>query len=255
MIKSLVLWKGIFANPIEGFKQVAPETKVGFPIMAILLLSIAAGALLIPIVTSQAFVDTQFRLVVKMTESQGNQMGEAQKQGMEQGMKSDTGKIVSALQYSLQYVIAGLIGIFLGALTLFVVGKILKAQIDFGKALRVVVFSYVIIVLGLLIKGGLVLLSDWKSALSNMESIMDMQYVITTDISLGAFFTSATIGKIPLYIISFVTDIFNIGFTLFVAAGLTALCEIKFVKAVIAGVFLSVIPFVIGLVSILAVPA
>jgi hypothetical protein len=252
VMKSLALWKGIFANPIEGFKQITPETKVGLPILLILLMALIAGLILIPIATDPAYSDTQYRLVMKM---QGDRMGETQKAELQKYYASDTNKIVSVFQYPLGFLINGVIGLFLSALVLFIIGKIFKAEIDFGKALRITVFAAAVVWIGMIIKGGIAVLSDWKSALSSAESMLDINGVIMAPVSLAAFFSSAAIGRIPYLILNIVTDVFTIGNTFFVAAGVTSVCNVKFSKALVVSVIGALLGIIVNVVILVVTPA
>jgi hypothetical protein len=133
-----------------------------------------------------------------------------------------------------------------------ILGKIFRGEIDYGKSIRIMIFSSIVIVLGLLIKTGLAVASDWRSALSSTESVYDLNSVFMTNISAAVFFNSSSIGRIPYFIVNYITDVFNLGCAFFVISGLRAICKMTTGKAAASTAILFALPFLITLISMLA---
>ncbi len=251
MFESLLVWKKIMVSPSEGFREVDENTKVFIPIILLLIVALIAVSFVVPITTSKVYIEKSLSLQLTKMKAKGMNISmEQARKGAESGV-TKTITLVSAYAGN---VIVYLITFYLGAFVLWLLVKIFKAgEVSYKLLFRVVVFSAIVTVIGGLINGLIVYFSDWRAAVASATNVSELGDAVKADLSLAAFFDRTTLGKIPFYLLDYVTSIFNILYFVLIYYGLVFAGKVKSEKAVSITVIFGILSSIPGFVSIMFV--
>ncbi len=251
MFKSLLVWKKILTSPSEGFKDVDENTKVFIPIVLVLIIALIAVSFVVPITTSKVYMEKSISLQLAKMKAKGMSVSmEQARKGAESGV-TKTITVISAYAGS---VIMYLVMFYLGAFVLWLLVKIFKGgEVSYKLLFRVVVFSTIVTVIGGVVNGLIVYFSDWRSAVASATSISELGDAIKANLSLAAFFSRATLGKVLFYLVDYVTNIFNILYFVLIYFGLAVAGRVESKKAVGIAIVFGIISAIPGFVSLVFV--
>jgi hypothetical protein len=219
------LWKAIFTKPEEGYKQIAPETRLGLPMLFICVVLIAAGLLLIPVVTSDAYREASVRATL-------NYMDKASLLSDPGARKNAADALSSPLQHSIQLMnaVAGPVVSFFLALVsasgvLWLAGFALKSRIKFGVAMRVFAFTWAVFAWATLLQSVVLLLSDYEGMFARITTLAAFRYALSVPFSLSILFPPGSASPAVVLAVDFVTNLFNIIFYVLLFIGVRVQSE------------------------------
>jgi hypothetical protein len=253
MKNSISLWGQIIPSPIKGFSNVNKETGVALPLIVVLLLVLASSMLLIPILSSDAYTDAMVRAQINSMQEKGTELSTEQIELMSQQFTSGNVKTITLLTSIIGgvfgYVLMLVVSVFL--LKLFTV--IAKEKISLKLLLRILVFVAIISVLQMLIKNFITVFTDYERILSRVQNTSDLQYALSSPVSLAAIFTPGKISTSLYFLIDAITDIFNWLYYGYLFAGLKAAAGLSTSKALKITIISAIVMIAITLAFSLAV--
>ncbi|MBI9105328.1 MAG: hypothetical protein JEZ04_01205 [Spirochaetales bacterium] len=246
-MNSVKLWAQIIPSPIQGFSKVDSTTKIALPLIIILLLSAAASMMLIPIQSSDAYADAIMRVQISNMQEKGTELSTEQIELMEQQLTSGNMKtftiVGSVVGGVFGFALMLAVSVFL--LKLFTV--ISKEKISLKLLLRIMVFIALISVVQMILKTFITVITDYERILSRVQETADLQYALTSPVSLAVLFDPGKIGSTLYYLIDALTDIFNwlyYGYLFAALRGAAGLSTSKALKITIAA---AVVMIAVGL--------
>jgi len=253
MKNSVKLWAQIIPSPIQGFAKVDKETKVALPIVIILLLVLAATMLLIPILNSEAYTDALLRVQISSMQEKGTELSTEQIERMSEQLTSGNIKTITLLSS----VVGGVFGFALMlAVSIFIlklITVIAREKISLKLILRIMIFITLISVLQMLVKNFITVFTDYGRILSRVQETSDLQYALTSPVSLAVLFDPGKIGSSLYYLIDSFTDIFNWLYYGYLFAALKSAAGLNTGKALKITIAAAVIMIAVGLIFTMAV--
>lgn len=247
MKHTISLWVSIFKSPASGFAKIDEKTKILLPVFIIIIFALIASALLIPVLNSKAYSDAMVRVQLKVLEERSGAMSEAQKEQIVQSLTSSTTKTISLLSTVIGGSLGYLLTILITAILLKVLTLIFREKQKFGHLFKIIVYISLISIAQMLIKNMITLVTDYERVLSGVMTTSDLQYALSSQISLAVLFTPGKTGTAVIYLLDTFTDIFNWLYYGFIYAGLHYSCEIKQRKALSLTIVMAVILIAAGL--------
>ncbi|HAK45631.1 MAG TPA: hypothetical protein DCO79_06890 [Spirochaeta sp.] len=209
MKKTFQLWSNMFASPSKGFPELTPATPILMPIIVVLILVLAGLFMLMPILGSDAYLDALGRVQVNTLVERGTEMSTEQLEMMEQQLKSDQMRTINLATTIGGGLIGYIIILLVYALILLILTRIFKEKPGFKHLFKLLIFLAVISAVQGIVKNGITLLSNYERILSKVQYTADLQWAITSPVSLAALFNPAKTGPTLYTVIDAVTDIFN----------------------------------------------
>ena len=241
------LWKDIIANPFEGFKGLNDNTKIIWPLLTIIVLFLISTSLLIPILSSDEYSQAIVRAQVTSAAEKGNPMSNEQIEAMSKQMTSPMIKNITLVSSF----VGGLITFM--AITLLVslilklfVSSVKKDKVKFSLILKIILFTTIIAMVQSLLKAGITITGNWERVLSRVNETSQLQFALTSPISLAALFDLSSLGDSLYMLLDAFTDIFNWIYYIFLYAGLKIVAELDKKKAMIITVVIALISIAIG---------
>ena len=213
-------WKNVLFNPKDGFKEINENTRIFVPIIIVLVISLIAVSIMIPIITSRIYL--QKSVAIQLAKMGKNAATSAVEQA-NKSVESKTTKIIAISGAYIGSIVTYLLIFYAGALVLFLLVKIFKGgNVSYKLLLRIVIFAALITAFQGLIKVLIVYFSDWQSAVAASTTMSDLKSAIQAPLSLAVFLDSQTAGKVLYFIVDYFTDIFTIIYFVFIHYGLVS---------------------------------
>lgn len=248
MVNSIKLWGDIIPSPIKGFSKVDEKTKILMPIIIVLLLVLAASALLIPILNSDAYADALMRTQISDLMEKGTELSAEQIDQMTQQLQSENMKkimlVSSVVGGVFGYALMLTVSIFL--IKLFTI--IVKEHVSLKIILRIMIYIGLIGVVHLLTKNCITLFTNHGRILARVQSTADLQYALTSPVSLAALFDPGKINRTVYNLIDSLTDIFNWLYYGYLFAGLKGAAKLRTSTALKITIAIAVIMIGFGIV-------
>jgi len=192
-------------NPVKAFNQLKTEEK--FPVTALIILLALALINFILNVPTQAKVS---EMVLSRMSLPENQMDMAIQMTHKLRYLTMMGGFV---MYAVM--------LFVHALLLFVIALIFKANLNYTKALRLIIYCFIVLVIGDLVNTALV----YFRGIDNIENMYD---VMRTGVNV---FTSVQKVGAPLYMFLYYINPFQIWFILLLALGIKLFTDSSWLKS------------------------
>ncbi len=247
MKNTISLWFSIFTSPESGFSKVNDKTKILLPVFIIIIFALIVSTLLIPILNSKAYSDAMVRVQLKVLEERGGVMSDSQKEQVSQSLNSPATKTISLISTTIGGSIAYLLTILLTVVLLKILTLIFREKPKFGHLFKIIVFVSVISIAQMLIKNIITLVTDYERVLAGVMTTADLQYALSSQISLAVLFSPGKTGTALIYLVDTLTDIFNWLYYGFVYAGLRYSCGIEHRKTLPITIIMAVLLIAVGL--------
>jgi hypothetical protein len=222
MKETFLLWKNIFTKPAEAYKQITPQTKIGFCLLLLLLVLTVSGLLLLPILTSAAYHDAYLRANLNFMEKSGLLTSPGVRKTATDNLNSPLTRGFLAIGPVIGPALSLLVVLFVASLVLWLVGLVTKNKVPFKAGLRVFAFTWAVYAWQALIQSVILLISDHQALLGKVHTMTDFSLALTVPFSLAALFPPGSVGLAAIVAIDFVTNIFNIIFYYLLYTGLRA---------------------------------
>lgn len=225
MKESLQIWGKIFTSPSEGYQRITPRTKFAFPLLVVLILATLAGAIMLPVITSQAFRDASLRAGMAMLERQVGTLSNNDREVIQTQMDSPLNRNITLVSTLLGSPVSFMIMILLGALVLMIMGKIMKMRVTWGMSLRLFIFTAPVLIVQMLARGSVLLFSDYATRLNAVSTMREFTLAQTASLSAATFIPATSLPYWLYAAIDYVTDIFHIIFFVLLFIGVRALTQ------------------------------
>jgi hypothetical protein len=219
-MNSLILWKDIIFNPVEGFKKVKPETKIALPLLLLLLLMALSVLLITPIMQSQVYSKAIVNTQITAMAEKGQSLSQEQTEAMREQLTSPTVRTITIVSALVGGVVTFLLMLLVSSLIMFLMARIFRSGLSFKLAFRILIFAGIITVIQALVKNGATLLGNYERALLQVDTTRELGYALTTPVSLAALFSPETLDITFYYLLDSMTDIFTWIYFIFVFFGL-----------------------------------
>lgn len=220
MKKTFKLWADILSSPSKGFAGVTVSTPIALPLIIVLILVLAGSALLLPILSSDAYSNALSRVQINTMKERGTDMTEEQIEMMEQQMQSGSMKTITLLTSTAGAVIGYFAMTILSVLILKLILLIFKEKPAFKLLFKMIIFIAAISVVQMILKNVITVITDYERVLSRVQYTADLQYALSSPVSLAAIFSPGKLSASMYYIVDALTDIFNWLYYGFLYAGL-----------------------------------
>ncbi|RKX80720.1 MAG: hypothetical protein DRP57_12690, partial [Spirochaetes bacterium] len=114
-------WKNVLFNPKDGFKEINENTRIFVPIIIVLVISLIAVSIMIPIITSRIYL--QKSVAIQLAKMGKNAATSAVEQA-NKSVESKTTKIIAISGAYIGSIVTYLLIFYAGALVLFLLVKI-----------------------------------------------------------------------------------------------------------------------------------
>ena len=253
MKKTFKLWADIIGSPSKGTAALTETSPVALPLVIILVLSIAASAMLIPILSSDAYTDALTRVQISTMKERGTEMSQEQIAAMEQQLQSTSVKRITIISSTAGAAIAYIVMLLVSVLLLKLIIAIFKEKASFKLLFRIMVFLAIISMVQMIVKNGITIVSDYSRVLSRVTNTGELQHALTSPVSLGILFSPSKINASVYYLIDAFTDIFNWIYYLYLYAAMRNAVGIDKKKAVAVTIVSAVVMIGIGFIITLIV--
>ena len=251
MKKTFKLWTGIFSSPTKGFTELTTSSPVVIPLIVVLILTIAGTAMLFPVMSGDTYVEAMSRVQVNTLKERGTELTAEQVEIMEQQLQSSRVQTITRITSLGGGLIGFVVILFVQALILLILTRIVKEKPSFKLLFRLIVFLALVSVIQVIVKYGITLLSDYERMLSRVQYNADLQRVLNSPVSLAALFSPTKLNPTLYALIDYVTDIFNWIYHIYLFFGLRVAAGLNKNKALIVTLISAVLLLAVSLVMTL----
>ena len=248
MKKTMTIWTGIFSSPSKGFTAVNEKSPLLLPLLIILILSIAAASLLIPILSSDAYTDAVVRSQINNMAEKGTEMSAEQIEAMTNSLQSGNVKKITIISSTAGAAIGYFLMLVVSLLIAKLITVIFKEKTSFKLLFRMLVYLAIITIIQMLIKNCITLITDYTRILSRVQSISDLQYALTSPLSLAVLFSPTKMNGTLYYLIDGMTDIFNWLYYIYFYFGLRYAATIEKRKSIVITILFALLSIAVGLI-------
>lgn len=222
MKETLQIWGRIFTSPSEGYRRITPQTKIGVPLLIVLLLSVASGALMIPVISSDAYLEASSRGSLEVIESRLGTLTEADREMMAAQTSSPLARNINIISALLGPPIMLMLTLLAGALVLWVASLIFKPAFAYWIAFRLLIFTSVVLILQGAVQAGILLLSDFTARFNSVTTMRGLSAAANTALNAAIFIPDGALPDWLLVAVGYVTDVFHIIFFVLLFFGVRA---------------------------------
>ena len=248
MKNTFKLWTEIFSSPSKGFSELNGSTTIALPLIIVLILVLAGSAILIPVLSSDAYTSAISRVQINTLKERGTEITDEQIDMMEQQLQSGSVKTITLLSSTAGAVIGYIAITVISVLILKLILLIFKEKAAFKLLFRIIIFIAVISALQMIIKNLITAVTDFERVLSHVQTTSDLQYALSSPVSLAVIFSPGKLNTSVYYLIDSFTDIFNWLYYGFLYTGLKYACGINGKKALGATIVFAVLMVAVGFV-------
>ncbi|MBN1524070.1 MAG: hypothetical protein JW904_06305 [Spirochaetales bacterium] len=214
MHEALDIWKKLFTRPVSGFSHITINTRMGIPILIILVLTIISAIPLIPVMSSETHIAAQLKFSKGILDSLGLPEDNISPQVI--GTQNPFTLFLYTISTFTGEIFYMAIKILSGVLPLFIVGLFLKQKIFIKHYITLFIFIAVIFVVDAFVKNIFILLSDYTTAFQNAKTLEDIGMATTAQTSITVFMDIKTMGILTYLTLDYFTDIFHIIFWVYI---------------------------------------
>lgn len=248
MKKTFALWKEIIGSPSRGFASFDEKPPFALALIIILLLVLVSTAILIPVLTSESYADAVVRVQINTLKERGTELSAEQAEAIKQSMSSGPAATITLLSSTFGGVIGFGVILLITALLFKLILLIAKEKAKFRILFSILVYISIFSIVQMLVKNGITVLTDYERALSKVYSTNELQFALSSPVSLGALFNPSTMNPSVYYIVDALTDIFNWLYYGYLYAGLRWALNINARKALVITIVSAVIFISVGFV-------
>ena len=248
MKKTFSTWSAILTSPSKGFSAFDNSTPFSLALILILLLVLASTAMLIPIISSDAYADAVIRVQITTLQERGTEMSAEQIEAMKQAMSSGSARTITMLSSTIGGVAGYTIMMIVSVLLFKLILLVFKEKAKFKLLFSIMVYIGIISIVQMLIKNGITLFTDYERVLSRVQNTSDIQHALTSAVSAAALFSPAKMNSSVYYLIDAVTDIFNWIYYAYLYAAVRWTLKLEHKKALAVTIVSALIFILFGLI-------
>ncbi|MDC7226923.1 MAG: YIP1 family protein [Spirochaetales bacterium] len=209
MKKTFVLWTRLFISPTEGFSDLTPQTPIILPVLSIVVLVLAGMLMLMPIIGSETYTEALGRVQINTLAERGTEMSAEQLEVMQEQLHSGRMRTFTMLSSTVGGAFTFFLMLLVNTLFLLILTRIFGSKPSFKHLFKILVFLAAVSSIQAIIKNGITLMSDYERLLSRVQYAKDMQWAITSPVSLAVLFAPGKLSILLYTLIDSITDIFN----------------------------------------------
>ncbi len=253
MKNTIKKWAGIISSPSTGFATVNDATPFFLALIIILILTLASSALLLPVLGSDGYMNALSRAQINTLKERGTVMSEDQIEAMQKQLQSDSVRTITMVSATAGSVVTYVAMLFVSVLLMKLILLIFREKTSFKLLLRIMIFIALITAFQMIVKNLITVLTDYERVLSRVQYALDLQYALSSSVSLAALFSPAGMNPSLYYLLDAFTDIFNWLYYGYLYAGLRWAAGLNKSKALSVTIVSAIVMIGIGLIITLIV--
>ena len=247
MKKIFKLWSGIIGSPSKGFAELSGSSPVVLPLIMVLVLTALSIIMIMPIMSSDAYIDAMSRVQINTLSERGTELTDEQIDAMNQQMNSASMRTITLISSIGGGLVSFAVILLVQTLILMLLTRIVKDKASFKHLFRLIIFLALISVVQGIVKNGITLFSNYERLLSKVQTTADLQWAITSPVSLAVLFSPTKLNPSVYTLIDYCTDIFNWIYYVYLFFGLRFSAGLAKNKALTVTVISAVLMLVVSL--------